>query len=483
GLLQLPMVCSLVPKLESNGVGFDRGLFFVTAIRDEPGLLLLLLTITISGSELLILSAYAPSMPPLLSLPLSMACDDSDGHNCGDINCERLCIISALDIRHVLCERGAIRIMATEKDEIIHSLASQRIAFAAMAGKHDTIAALNALNAKNCPTRVFALTVISDGAVSLMPPITSLPPFMADKLQSKPTDHFFASYFREYLKIMEAYMDIILQYKILCSANLKLLVDTSTAIVKVTGVSQQKLSPRIKRNVLTQGERAEHATPGHSGQLNAEYNCSEVIEKTNTNPATEAEDVVIRSALGPGSQRSSECELAAFYAGFHEVDVDVVSKAGEEDRNARLLQTTDKYGGRMLITEVPEFKVSQLGNTKRVDVSNDAGSVQMFNCVVPFVLQVWNILVLSVCKALERGSSLARLYKVSYNTGNVRGQAEMVVGSWSPDFQIAAGCGRRIWSQLLVEGQAEMLTEGSWALGKLTSLKHRVYTSNMSADA
>ncbi|GJR27911.1 peroxidase 12-like protein [Tanacetum coccineum] len=215
-----------------------------------------------------------------------MACDDSDG-------------------------------CATEKDEIIHSLASQRIAFAAMAGKHDTIAALNALNAKNCPTRVFALTVISDGAVSLMPPITSLPPFMADKLQSKPTDHFFASYFREYLKIMEAYMDIILQYKILCSANLKLLVDTSTAIVKVTGVSQQKLSPRIKRNVLTQGERAEHATPGHSGQLNAEYNCSEVIEKTNTNPATEAEDVVIRSALGPGSQRSSECELAAFYAGFH----------------------------------------------------------------------------------------------------------------------------------------------------------------------
>ncbi|GJR49106.1 hypothetical protein Tco_1317209 [Tanacetum coccineum] len=35
--------------------------------------------ITIYGSHLLILSAYAPSMPPLLSLPLSMACDDSDG--------------------------------------------------------------------------------------------------------------------------------------------------------------------------------------------------------------------------------------------------------------------------------------------------------------------------------------------------------------------------------------------------------------------
>nr|GEV14581.1 RNA-directed DNA polymerase, eukaryota, reverse transcriptase zinc-binding domain protein [Tanacetum cinerariifolium] len=34
--------------------------------------------IMIYGSGLLILSAYAPSMPPLLSLPLSMACDDSD---------------------------------------------------------------------------------------------------------------------------------------------------------------------------------------------------------------------------------------------------------------------------------------------------------------------------------------------------------------------------------------------------------------------
>ncbi|GJT97631.1 GDP-L-galactose phosphorylase 1 [Tanacetum coccineum] len=32
-----------------------------------------------NGSEFLILSAYAPSMPPLLLLPLFMACDDSDG--------------------------------------------------------------------------------------------------------------------------------------------------------------------------------------------------------------------------------------------------------------------------------------------------------------------------------------------------------------------------------------------------------------------
>ncbi|GJZ81830.1 hypothetical protein Tco_0646824, partial [Tanacetum coccineum] len=37
--------------------------------------------ITIYGSDLLILSGNAPSMPPLLSLSLSMACDDSDGHH------------------------------------------------------------------------------------------------------------------------------------------------------------------------------------------------------------------------------------------------------------------------------------------------------------------------------------------------------------------------------------------------------------------
>ncbi|GJT18018.1 hypothetical protein Tco_0876724 [Tanacetum coccineum] len=63
------MVCSFVAKSKSNGVGFDGGLFFVTAIGDEPG-------ITMYGSDLLLLSAYAPSMPPLLSLPLSMARDE-----------------------------------------------------------------------------------------------------------------------------------------------------------------------------------------------------------------------------------------------------------------------------------------------------------------------------------------------------------------------------------------------------------------------
>nr|GEV96762.1 hypothetical protein [Tanacetum cinerariifolium] len=69
------------------------------------------------GSDLLILSAYAPLMPPLFLLLLSMMCDDSDGHGGSNSllpgfhenralyfmrDCERLCIISALDIRHVL---------------------------------------------------------------------------------------------------------------------------------------------------------------------------------------------------------------------------------------------------------------------------------------------------------------------------------------------------------------------------------------------
>ncbi|GKA64059.1 putative RNA-directed DNA polymerase [Tanacetum coccineum] len=89
--------------LKSNGVGFNYSMLFVAAIREEPGglfggggfgglqpqrsdpsillvrLLLFLLKITIYGSGLLIVSVYAPSMPPLLSLPLSVACDDSDG--------------------------------------------------------------------------------------------------------------------------------------------------------------------------------------------------------------------------------------------------------------------------------------------------------------------------------------------------------------------------------------------------------------------
>ncbi|XP_004497755.1 3-ketoacyl-CoA thiolase 2, peroxisomal [Cicer arietinum] len=42
-----------------------------------------------------------------------------------------------------------------------------------------------------------------------------------------------------------------------------------------------------------------------------------VIEKTNLNPS-EVGDIVVGSVLGGGSQRASECRMAAFYAGFPE---------------------------------------------------------------------------------------------------------------------------------------------------------------------
>ena len=40
-----------------------------------------------------------------------------------------------------------------------------------------------------------------------------------------------------------------------------------------------------------------------------------LIEKTNLNP-NEVGDIVVGSVLAPGSQRASECRMAAFYAGF-----------------------------------------------------------------------------------------------------------------------------------------------------------------------
>lgn len=43
-----------------------------------------------------------------------------------------------------------------------------------------------------------------------------------------------------------------------------------------------------------------------------------LIEKTNVNPA-EVGDVVVGTVLAPGSQRASECRMAAFYAGFPEI--------------------------------------------------------------------------------------------------------------------------------------------------------------------
>ncbi|XP_050239114.1 3-ketoacyl-CoA thiolase 2, peroxisomal [Quercus robur] len=42
-----------------------------------------------------------------------------------------------------------------------------------------------------------------------------------------------------------------------------------------------------------------------------------VIEKTNVNPS-EVGDIVVGTVLGPGSQRATECRMAAFYAGFPE---------------------------------------------------------------------------------------------------------------------------------------------------------------------
>uniref|UniRef100_A0A7N0V4Y3 acetyl-CoA C-acyltransferase n=1 Tax=Kalanchoe fedtschenkoi TaxID=63787 RepID=A0A7N0V4Y3_KALFE len=43
-----------------------------------------------------------------------------------------------------------------------------------------------------------------------------------------------------------------------------------------------------------------------------------VIENTNINPA-EVGDIVVGTVLAPGSQRASECRMAAFYAGFPEI--------------------------------------------------------------------------------------------------------------------------------------------------------------------
>lgn len=46
-----------------------------------------------------------------------------------------------------------------------------------------------------------------------------------------------------------------------------------------------------------------------------DYLIQAVIEKTNVNPS-EVGDIVVGTVLAPGSQRASECRMAAFYAGF-----------------------------------------------------------------------------------------------------------------------------------------------------------------------
>ncbi|KAL6963035.1 3-ketoacyl-CoA thiolase 1, peroxisomal [Sarracenia purpurea var. burkii] len=50
---------------------------------------------------------------------------------------------------------------------------------------------------------------------------------------------------------------------------------------------------------------------------NDDFIVQAVIEKTNLNPA-EVGDIVVGTVLAPGSQRASECRMAAFYAGFPE---------------------------------------------------------------------------------------------------------------------------------------------------------------------
>ena len=45
-----------------------------------------------------------------------------------------------------------------------------------------------------------------------------------------------------------------------------------------------------------------------------------LIEKTNLNPS-EVGDIVVGTVMAPGSQRASECRMAAFYAGFPGKDI------------------------------------------------------------------------------------------------------------------------------------------------------------------
>ncbi|GJU00963.1 hypothetical protein Tco_1111301 [Tanacetum coccineum] len=76
----VPLYLKLVPKVvlkQTRKLHHDKSLEFTI----PPSYSNAEDTVTIYGSDLLILLAYAPSMSPLLSLPLSMACDDSDGYS------------------------------------------------------------------------------------------------------------------------------------------------------------------------------------------------------------------------------------------------------------------------------------------------------------------------------------------------------------------------------------------------------------------
>ena len=79
--------------------------------------------------------------------------------------------------------------------------------------------------------------------------------------------------------------------------------------------------------VFTSADVATHRTPickskrggfkdTHADDLLAPV-LKAVIEKTKLNPS-EVGDIVVGTVLAPGSQRASECRMAAFYAGFPE---------------------------------------------------------------------------------------------------------------------------------------------------------------------
>ncbi|GKD92069.1 hypothetical protein Tco_1371906 [Tanacetum coccineum] len=66
-------------KKDEQMMKIDLAAIYATTLMETHCVEVAEAMVTIYGSDLLILLAYAPSMPSLLSLPLSMACDDSDG--------------------------------------------------------------------------------------------------------------------------------------------------------------------------------------------------------------------------------------------------------------------------------------------------------------------------------------------------------------------------------------------------------------------
>ncbi|KAF9686223.1 hypothetical protein SADUNF_Sadunf03G0136300 [Salix dunnii] len=72
----------------------------------------------------------------------------------------------------------------------------------------------------------------------------------------------------------------------------------------------------MEKAIIRQRVLLDHLRPSPSSH-NFESALSALIEKTNVDPR-EVGDIVVGSVLAPGSQRASECRMAAFYAGFPE---------------------------------------------------------------------------------------------------------------------------------------------------------------------